>query len=263
MPSFHPYAGEGSLWQDCARLRSARAEQAWIDERVRAGIGRPQVAVIQYRTPAVIYRRRSADEAAEQDRAARVGCDLLQRGSGGGVVFAGPWMLGVGLLLPAAHPLSRASHVASFRWLGRHWQTALAALGLATRVADAASIAEHNAAAHGAALDWACFAGLSHGELLDAHGRKLLGLAQRRGRWGILLSAGLLLAETPWEILEFVRLGQRPERSAMRQQASPGMASLAPALTVEDLCRCLLDVLQQDLRDAHFDCDDSELEAMT
>lgn len=156
-------------------------------------------------------------------------------------------MLGVDLLLPAAHPMSRAGHVAAFRRLGDRWRQALAKSGFLAGIADATSIAAHNAAAREAGLDWACFAGLSHGELLDAQGRKLLGLAQRRGRWGILLSSGLLLAQTPWEILEFVRHGQRPERSAMHRLASPGLAELDPAFAVESLCRCLLDSVQRDL----------------
>jgi len=251
------------LAQACARLRSARAEQAWLDERIAEGIPHPQAAIIQYRTPAVIFRRRSTDEAAERTRAARVGCDLLQRGSGGGMVLAGPWMLGVDLLLPAAHPISRAGHVAAFRWLGDRWRNALGRLGFPASVADAASIAAHDAAARAAGLDWVCFAGLSHGELLDAQRRKLLGLAQRRGRWGILLSTGLLIGETPWEILEFVRHGQRPERSVMHRLASPGVLELDPMLAVESLCRCLLDSVQRDLAATPLDIPALEEESVT
>jgi lipoate-protein ligase A len=135
--------------------------------------------------------------------------------------------------------------------LSPKWRKVFAKLGLSVEIADAVSIAEYNKAARAARLDGACFAGLSHGELLDGQGRKLLGLAQRRGRWGILLSSGLLLAETPWEILEFVRHGQRPERSGMHQLASAGLASLAPALTEDKLCRSLLDDLQLDLDGTH------------
>jgi lipoate-protein ligase A len=260
LPSPRP---DADLAQTCVRLRSARAEQAWIDERIGEGIARPQAAIVQYRTPAVIFRRRVGDETAERTRAARVGCDLLQRGSGGGMVLAGPWMLGVDLLLPVAHPMSRAGHVAAFRWLGDGWRKALAKSGFLAGIADETSIAAHDAAARAAGLDWACFAGLSHGELLDTQGRKLLGLAQRRGRWGILLSSGLLLAQTPWEILEFVRHGQRPERSAMHRLASPGLAELDPMLAVEGLCRRLLDSVQRDLAAAPLDFRALEQESIT
>jgi lipoate-protein ligase A len=251
MHALPPRGGKESLLHRCLQLRSARAEQAWIDERIGAGIAGPHVAIVQYRTPAIIYRRQLHDDAVALARAARVGCDMLRRGSGGGEVLAGPWMLGMDLFLPAMHPLSRTSHVAGFRWLGDQWRRAFARVGMSVEIANALSIAEHNDAARAAGLDWVCFAGLSHGELLDGEGRKLLGLAQRRGRWGILLSSGLLLGETPWEILEFVRHGQRPARSRMRELASPGLASLAPALAVDRLCQCVLDELQRDLDGTH------------
>ena len=244
MHSLSPRSREGNTFREWVQLRSARAEQAWIDEQIGVGIAGPQVAIVQYRTPAIIYRRPLVDESAALARAARVGCDMSRRSSGGGEVLAGPWMLGVDLFLPAAHPLCQAGHVAGFRWLGEMWRKAFVCIGLPVELADASSIAEHNEAARAACLDWVCFAGLSHGELLDGEGRKLLGLAQRRGRWGILLSSGLLMAQTPWEILEFVRHGQRPERSGMHRLASAGLASLAPALTEDRLCRHLLDDLQ-------------------
>jgi hypothetical protein len=88
---------------------------------------------------------------------------------------------------------------------------------------DAAGIEAQAANARSAGMDWACFAGLSHGELIDGQGRKLLGTCQWRGRWGVVLSGGLLLGSTPWEDLEFIHYGVRPERSGMRNLASGGI----------------------------------------
>lgn len=234
-------------WKDFARLGSARAEMAWVNERIAGGLGGPQLAVTHYSTPAVIYRRKLEDEAAMERRAAQEGCDLLPRRVGGGVVFAGPWMLSVDLLLPVAHPLGATGHTAAFRWFGDCWQAALRRLAVPTTLADDTNIAAHNAAAQAAGLEWACFAGLSHGELLDGMGGKLVGLAQSRGPWGVLLSAGLLLSDTPWERLEFICRGQYPEWSEMRLQASAGLASLVPGITMERLTGSLLQSLQQDL----------------
>lgn len=250
MPSAATSVGKGETTLACTGLGSARAEQAWITERLGEGIGRPQMALVRYGTPAVIYGRRGHGDADPDvpERARQSGHDLLRRRSGGGAVLAGPWLLGVDLLLPAAHPLSAAGHIASFRWLGSVWHKSLRTLGVFVEIADAASIAESNAAACEAGLDWVCFAGLSHGELIDVQGRKLLGLAQWRGRWGTLLSAGLLVAQTPWETLEFVHLGQRPKRSRMHRQASPGLATVAPEVTVERVCRSLAHCLNQNLR---------------
>jgi lipoate-protein ligase A len=104
-------------------------------------------------------------------------------------------------------------------------------------------IASHNAAARQADLEWVCFAGLSHGELIDAHGGKLLGLAQSRGRWGALISVGLLLAQTPWETLEAIHRGRPCQRSTMHTQASVGLAALAPQMSCERICHAVLDAL--------------------
>jgi lipoate-protein ligase A len=240
-------APELRVRQDFARLGSARAEMAWVNEKIAGGLGKPYLAITHYSAPAVIYRRKLEDEAAMERRAAQEGCDLLARRVGGGAVFAGPWMLGVDLLLPVDHPLVAGGHTAAFRWFGDCWQAALRRLAVPTTLADAAGIAAHNAAAQAAGLDWACFAGLSHGELLDRQGGKLVGLAQSRGPWGVLLSAGLLLSETPWERLEFICRGQYPEWSEMRRQASAGLASLVHGITMERLTGSLMPSLEEDL----------------
>ncbi|VVQ20710.1 lipoyl protein ligase domain-containing protein [Pseudomonas fluorescens] len=229
-----------------AQLQCAHAEQAWIKEQLAAGIEVPQLALVEYLRPALIYGRRGGDEEAARRRAGELGYGLSRRSSGGGAVLTGSWLLGVELLLPHTHALAQLSPVESFRWFGRCWQHVLREQGYASRLADAASIATHNAAAQAAALDWICFAGLGHGELLDTEGRKLLGLAQYRGRAGVLLSAGLLLAATPWEDLEWIHLGQRTLCSTMQQQASAGLAGLQRDL----LCQHLVQTLQTDLASA-------------
>lgn len=222
-----------------ARLACAHAEQAWIAEQLTTGLSVPQLALVEYFRPALIYGRRGGDEDAARRRAGELDYDLLRRRSGGGAVLAGPWLLGVNLLLPAAHGLAQLSPVESFRWFGRCWQQVLREQGRASQLADATSIATHNATAQAAALDWICFAGLGHGELLDMQGRKLLGLAQYRSRLGVLLSAGLLIAPTPWEDLEWIHTGCNTGHSTMHQQASAGL----PGLNLERLYLSLSAVL--------------------
>lgn len=227
-------------------LQGAQAEQAWIDGQLAAGVAAPQLALVEYPRPALIYGRRGGDEEAARRRAGELGYVLSRRSSGGSAVLAGPWLLGVELLLPHTHALAQLSPVDSFRWFGRCWQQVLREQGYASRLAGAASIARHNAAAQAAGLDWICFAGLGHGELLDTQGRKLLGLAQYRGRGGVLLSAGLLVAATPWEDLEWIHLGRHTECSTMQQQASAGL----PGLKRELFCQRLAYHLQTDLAGA-------------
>lgn len=191
-------------------LVSAQAEQEWIARCLEAGLERPRLALVHYEGPAVIYGRSTMPAAPALERAREAGCSVLQRHSGGGAVLAGPWMLGAALLLPAASPLAAAGIVAAFRQFGAAWAQALESLGFASREAGPAEAALQNRLAAELGVNWVCFSGLSHGELVDDAGRKVLGLAQWRGKWGVLLSAGLLLRPVPWDLLGWVHLGSRP-----------------------------------------------------
>lgn len=188
-------------------LVSAQAEQEWIARCLAAGLDRPRLAFVHYEGPAVIYGRSTTPAAPALERAREAGCSVLQRPSGGGAVLAGPWMLGAALLVPAASPLAAAGIVGAFRQFGAAWARALESLGFACSEAGPAEAAVQNRLAVELGVNWVCFSGLSHGELVDDGGRKVLGLAQWRGKWGVLLSAGLLLRPVPWDLLGWVHLG--------------------------------------------------------
>lgn len=192
---------------DSCVLGSAEAEQDWIGRRITAGIDRPQIALIEYAVPSIIYGRSTIPAADALHRAQERGATVIQRRTGGGVVLAGPWMLGMALLLPPQCAFAKAAIVSAFQQFGQVWAAALAALGVRCEEATPQEMAQHNDLASRAGLKWVCFSGLSHGELTDARGCKVLGLAQSRGKWGTLLSAGLLLGPVPWELLGWVHLG--------------------------------------------------------
>jgi len=188
-------------------LRSTEEEQDWIGRAIQAGLERPRLALVHYDRCAVIYGRSTVPAADVRDRAREAGCTVLQRRSGGGAVLAGPWMLGAALLVPPAAPLGRLGIAAAFRAFGGAWRHALGALGAACHEPDADRIARHNRMVAELGVNWVCFSGLSHGELVDAQDCKVLGLAQWRGNWGVLLSAGILLQPVPWQLLGRVHLG--------------------------------------------------------
>lgn len=216
-------------------LRSATAEQRWILEKIESGIAQPERALVSYENGAVIYGRRGGDDGARQVRAQEVGCEVLRRRSGGGAVLTGPWLTGFHVLLPADHPVARLGVVGSMVWIGKVVGAALRLSRVPVRLAEAGDVDAFRHRAIDAALEWACYAGLSYGELLDAAGRKLVGFAQCRGRWGILLSGGLLIDESPWEVLEYVHTGRRPARSVLRDLVSTGIGALAPTVSLRDL----------------------------
>lgn len=136
----------------------------------------------------------------EESAAAR-GIDVVRRDSGGGAVMTGPWMLGISLWLPPTEPAAQAGPVDTFRRFGAACRDALGELGIAAVLATDADVARSIERARLPDLRWACFGTLSHGELVDQAGRKLLGLAQCRRPGGVLLEGGLLLSEPDWALL--------------------------------------------------------------
>jgi lipoate-protein ligase A len=234
-------------------LHSAPAERQWIDASIDAGFAEPQLALVHYDEPALIYGRRGGDDPARRARAEREGIEVLHRRSGGGVVLAGPWLAGFHALLPSTHAVARLGVIGSMVWLGKTVSTALYLSRVANALADANAIDAVRVRARASSLDWACYASLSHGELVDKDGAKLLGLSQARGRFGVLVSGGLLVSQSPWETLEYVHDGERREHSALRDLASAGVGVVAPSADLPNLyarlATCLAIALDPDVVD--------------
>lgn len=230
---------------DSCVLGSAEAEQDWIARRIEAGIDRPQIALIEYAVPSIIYGRSKIPAAGALQRAHERGATVIQRRTGGGAVLAGPWMLGMALLLAPECALAKAGIVSGFRRFGQVWATALGALGVRCEEATPQEMARHNDLATCAGVKWVCFSGLSHGELTDAQGCKVLGLAQSRGKWGTLLSAGLLLGAVPWELLGWVHLAA--PNWALGSPSSGGVA-VNPLLLRRELLKAFGDALEGSMR---------------
>lgn len=165
----------------------------------------PRWRVWTYEAPALVLG--CAQRALyEQLRATPGGPPLpvLLRDAGGGAVLAGPWLVGLSVVLPIGHAWLGQGLLDSYRRLGQLHADALADLGISARPLPPAQLAATRAAfaAQGQdASDWACFGSLSPWEVVDAEGRKLVGLAQRRRRSGALLVAGTLVAEPDWGLL--------------------------------------------------------------
>lgn len=175
------------------------------------GVREPSAAMWTYSSVALILGRSQKSSAVMLERAGEEGIDIVVRAAGGGAVIAGPWMCSHTLLVPPDHALARMSLPRSYEAVGEAWRRALGRLGIPTHVAPrtTAGIAVIDHAAH-----WACFAGLSCGELVGPDSRKILGLAQVRRRNGVAFCTGLLLTEPDWPRLVRVWLGQEDEALA-------------------------------------------------
>lgn len=125
----------------------------------------------------------------------------VRREAGGGAVLTGPWLVSASVVLPMAHDWVRNGLIDSYRALGQMHAAALQEYGVAARALSPEDLAQSLAHRPAQAPRWACFGGLSHWEVVDPDGRKLVGLAQRRRRHGVLLVAGTLIGPVPWQLL--------------------------------------------------------------
>jgi lipoate-protein ligase A len=183
----------------------------------------PQWRVWSYEQPALVLG--CSQHALHESLLAAPGglaVEALLRESGGGAVLAGPWLLGLSLALPGNHPWLSRGLLESYRHVGQLFADTLNDLGMPVQSLAPARISTLQAqfAARGLpALGWACFGNLSPWEVVDAQGRKIVGLAQRRRKTGGLLVAGLLIGDSPWELL-CDALGQRHHAAVLRRRTA-------------------------------------------
>ncbi len=121
--------------------------------------------------------------------------------------MAGPEMLSLSVFLPPQHPVSRASAVVAYNWLGGVWRDVLAEHHIESRICAVGEARQSQQQARDAGADWACYSSVSHGELLTMDGRKLLGIAQIRNRNCTVLTSGIYLYPTDWSTLAAVVTG--------------------------------------------------------
>lgn len=135
------------------------------------------VWVLEAAAPALVLGSTQAEELVDGEAAGRLGVQVVRRRSGGGVVLVEPGeTLWVDLIVPAGDRLWDDDVGRAARWVGRAWQAALAAVGVApTEVHE-------GALACGPLGRLVCFATVGAGEVTLPDRRKLVGVSQRRTR---------------------------------------------------------------------------------
>jgi lipoate-protein ligase A len=233
-------------------IGDAEMEQRQIRDAMAAGAAGPRVISWHYSTPAVVLGRGQKPSPELMQRADRECLAVIGRASGGGAVLAGPWMLSLTLLLPAAHALARMSLPAGYRAVGQACRRVLERLRVPTELAPGAPSPAATPLHLDDELGWLCFAGASHGELVAAGARKIVGLSQIRRRDAIAVCIGVPIGRSDWEALMRVWLGREEPRlvraiedrnASCDQLAStrdpPSADSLAAALEAELSKLCL------------------------
>ncbi len=199
--------------------RAATLHGSWpaVDRdpsRRRVGVCRPTRSAIvlgSTQRPGVVDR--AAAEGA--------GLDVVRRRSGGGAVLVTPddpvW---IDVWVPTADPRWQADVTGAFGWLGSTWARALQRLGLADVAVQGAS--------PGACTRWSslvCFGGVGAGEV-TVGGRKVVGLAQRRNRYGAWFHGACLVRWDPTVLLGVLDL--------LPEEREVAAADLATAVTGVD-----------------------------
>lgn len=176
-------------------IQSAQNEQDWINAHLRGDADGAAWRIGSYQAPAVVLGCAQASRyASTLERARSQGVEIVQRSSGGGAVLAGPGLLSMALVLPAGHRLVAEGPMAAYRWLGCLHAGVLRDAGLQALAVAPAAIGPRPGPA------WACYGGLSPWEV-TVHGRKIVGLAQRRAQGKVLLVSGTLVHTPDWALL--------------------------------------------------------------
>ena len=207
----------------------AGSEQQRLRMSLDAGVTEPLLVTWHYDSPAVVLGRGQRPSAEQRASALLEGIPLVSRNSGGGAVMVGPWMLSLTMLLPSSHELARASLPAGYRAVGEACCRALGSFSIGTALARGPSTGGPGHRSRADVPEWACFATVSHGELLAAGDRKIVGISQVRRRDAIAICVGVLVDRPDWESLVRVWLG-RDDPGAVRrlETRTASCAGLAP-----------------------------------
>jgi lipoate-protein ligase A len=146
--------------------------------------------------PAILLGRGQGD-VVPQSRSHQV----ITRFSGGGAVWLAPDVLCLDVLIPNGHPWFTDRLTDVFDLVGQRWADALRCLGVDdVTVHDGPATARRRGTDRERLLAAVCYATRGRGEVLW-QGRKLVGLAQRRRRHGVMVQCGLLRRWAPQHLL--------------------------------------------------------------
>lgn len=221
-------------------------EQDWNVRKLSTIVQNPDRRLWIYDKPAVVLGGSQRGLVSNEDSLRRAGIDVVERQAGGGAVLVGPWMLSASIALPTSHPLVTASTAKSYQWLGDVYASVLGNLGVSAHVLTPEDAAEWQRSTASSSLGWACFGGLSPGEVVVGR-RKIVGFAQVRRRNGILLVAGLLLANPDWELLCSV-MGKPMQDAELLTQCTTSCAEqLGHGLSLKEIANPLERTLEEAL----------------
>lgn len=185
------------------------------------------VSVLSVDRAALVLGSTQPQTDADAAACEAAGIEIVRRRSGGGAVLLEPGrVLWIDVVVPDGDPLWQADVGRAFLWLGQAWVDALGSAG-ATGGPWQVHDGKLELGRFGAKV---CFAGRGPGEVLDADGRKVVGISQRRTREGALFQCAVPLR---WDAQHLVGLLSWPSE-AERAEASGELAATVGAVDVRE-----------------------------
>ena len=190
------------------------------------GVHDAELWVMRPTGPALVMGSSQKAMQFDRDRLDCDGVELAERRSGGGAVFIDPaatvW---IDLLAPRSSQWWSTELSENFLIVGRVWQRALASLGVHAELCIQAPTRTDASAL-------ACWAGLGWGEL-TVGGAKVVGLSQRRTRWGARVQAMAVLDGSSARVGDYFSAGS--DRDTVRAAGLPTGGVVADPQTLESI----------------------------
>lgn len=160
-------------------------------------------------------------EAFDLARLGAAGVGLAGRRSGGGAVYIEPaGVVWIDVCAPRGSAWWHDDLAQNFVIVGQAWQNAFASLGVETELCT-------DSPDRSDAARMACWAGIGWGEL-TIDGVKVMGLSQRRTRWGARVQGMAVLDGTAERAADFLDIDE-PTRIELRAAIGTATVDIAPA----------------------------------
>jgi lipoate---protein ligase len=179
------------------------------------------VELLEITGPALVLGSTQPEHEVDDVATKATGIDVVRRRSGGGAVLLLPdrstW---IDVTIARDDPLWQDDVARAFHWLGAAWTDALRRMGVDATVHLAGPVETR----------WSrriCFAGLGSGEV-TVHGRKLIGISQRRTREGARFQCVVYRMWDPVPILGLLALDDDERAAGLLDLGDVGAGLDAP-----------------------------------